>query len=76
MTCYDTCCRPEQDEIDGRVLSRRPVRRTRKAHQCTDCRREIPAGSPAVSTAMLSDGEFWAGYQHDLYGHCTYPDDE
>lgn len=58
------------------MLGRREVRKTRKAHECTDCGKEIPAGSSAVSTAMLSDGEFWAGYQHDPYGHCTELGDE
>jgi hypothetical protein len=69
MHCYDTCCRPEP-EITFVALSRRQVQATRKAHRCTDCNGEIPAGSPAWATAALIDGEFWAGYQHRA-GRCT-----
>lgn len=70
IRCHDSCCQPDP-EIAYILLHRRTVGATRKAHRCSDCHREIPPGSPAVTTAELIDGEFWSGYQHDMNGMCT-----
>lgn len=74
MFCHDTCCRPDP-EIESVVLGHRQVKATRKAHQCADCGREIPVGSPARVIAVLIDGEFWSGYQH-VPGVCMADWDE
>lgn len=67
--CHDDCCNPDP-EIESVTLSCRQVGATRKAHQCAACRREIPAGFPALAVAALVDGEFWSGYQHVTDDEC------
>lgn len=41
-----------------------PILRTRKPHRCGWCGEPIPAGSPAVRGAGVTDGEFWSSYEH------------
>lgn len=61
--CTDTCCVPEAD-VEYRLLRRGYVRRTRKPHTCSSCGREIPAGQPAYTVAVLSEGRVFTDYWH------------
>jgi len=43
--------------------NRKKINKTRKPHLCEMCLRRIPAGSPAVSMAGISeDNDFYHGY--------------
>lgn len=65
MPCYDTCCRPEQDEADEYiVISRRSPRATRTVHRCVYCGHPIPVGSACHVTNVLGGGRVYTDYRH------------
>lgn len=50
----------------------RKVKKSQRYHKCTWCGEAIPAGSNAVSTAGVFDGDFFHSYFHPECNDASY----
>lgn len=61
--CTDTCCRPEQEQIEMVKIGSKEHRAS-KDYDCRTCGEPIPAGSTYVRVAFRVDGEMTSDTFH------------